>query len=227
MPTSNTVSIIIPVYNEQRTVSEVIEQVLALRLPGWKKEIIVVNDGSTDATAKVVKRYPVRGYTHRSRRGKGSALVTGVSHAHGSIVIFQDADLEYHTTDIAALLRAYAKTGGIVYGSRRLSNNPFYSRLYVYGAYILTLLVNIRFGTHLTDVFTGYKLLPVEIFRSLHLTSNGFEIEMEMTAKLLKSGYQIHEIPVQYSPRGHGEGKKLWVFDGVKALHTFLKHAIL
>lgn len=225
-------SILIPVYNEESTVGEVIEQVLAIELPGIEKEVIVVDDGSTDGTAEVLKREQlehadvVTVYSSQQNIGKGMAIRIGLKYANGEIVLIQDADLELDPKEYGILLSPILSgQASVVYGSRFLNSAnriPWKSRL---AQRILTPLIRLLYGARLTDEATAYKIFKADILQNLDLHCTGFEFCPEVTAKLLKQGYQITEVPISYRPRTDVEGKKLrFLRDGVNALYTLFKY---
>ena len=220
-------SILIPAYNEAKTIAEVLEKVLAQNYAGWDKEIIVINDASRDSTAQKVQPFlgQIKYIEHSANQGKGAAIKTGMEVMTGNAVVVQDADLEYDPADIQKLLDALGNRADmVVYGSRNL--NPArrgYSH-YVIGSKILDGLVNLFFGAKLTDVYTCYKLFPAEIIKKINIESRGFELEMELTVKTLKMGYKIKEVPIHYYPRKFQEGKKIRARDGLKGIWTLLKY---
>ncbi len=230
-------SIIIPVYNEEKTISTVLDKVSRVKLP-CRKEIIVVDDGSTDGTGNRIKNYELRIknlkiITHKKNRGKGTAVRTGIKAASGDYILIQDADLEYNPDEIPQLLKPILspktkdqrlKTNIAVYGSRFLSNNAVIPRLYLWGNKLLTFLTNLFYQTKLTDMETGYKLLPSSFLKKVHLTGNRFEIEPEITAKLVKAKVPIVEVPISYRGRSHLSGKKLTVRDAWGAVKTLIRH---
>ncbi len=227
-------SILIPVYNEESTVGEVIEQVLAVELPGIEKEIIVVDDGSTDGTAEVLKKEQsenadlVTVYSSRQNFGKGMAIRIGLKYATGDITLIQDADLELDPKEYGILLTPIlGGRASVVYGSRFLSGTnriPWKSRL---AERILTLLIRALYGVRITDEATAYKAFKTEVLRDLDLHCIGFEFCPEVTAKLLKRGHTIIEVPITYQPRTRVEGKKIrFLRDGLIAFYTLLKYRI-
>ena len=219
-------SIIIPVYNEQSTIAEIIEKVSRVTLP-IKTEIIVIDDGSTDGTARALElsREKVTiNYRTPVNIGKGAAVRIGLTMVKGDIILIQDADLELDPNEFCELIRPIldGKTS-VVYGSRFLKSNtvPFVRRL---ANYALTRTTNLLYGTKLTDMETAYKVFTREAAAKLKLEANRFEIEPEITAQLAMLGYTILEVPITYRPRTILEGKKITWKDGVKALWTLLKY---
>lgn len=224
-----TLSILIPALNEEKTISHVIERVLAVDLGQWIKEIIVVNDGSTDGTEAAVQSFgdQVRYFKHPKNLGKGQAIKTALVAARGEYVIMQDADLEYDPADIAAMTKLVDKgQAEVVFGSRNLHPGRQGYPSFVLGVKILTGLTNLLFGSKLTDVYTCYKLIPLEVIKRLNLQSAGFEFEAEVTAKLLKRKCRILEVPITYSPRTFAAGKKIGWLDGLKGLWTIIRYAL-
>ncbi|MDP3764137.1 MAG: glycosyltransferase family 2 protein [bacterium] len=222
-------SILIPAYNEEKTIVQVINKVNAQTYLGWDKEIIVIDDGSTDNSKNIIencklKIVNLRLISYSRNMGKGSAIKTGVEAMSGNAVIVQDADLEYDPADIQLLLDELDRGADVVYGSRNLKPERRGYSHYVIGSKIMDFLVNLFFGTKLTDVYTCYKLFPVEVIKKINITSTGFELEMELTVKTLKMGYKIKEVPIHYYPRKFNEGKKIRARDGLKGIWTLLKY---
>lgn len=217
-------SIIIPVYNESKTVGEIIRQVKAVK--GFDKEIIVIDDGSTDETSKVIKVIKdINVIRHKANRGKGSAIRTGIAAAAGDYVMIQDADLEYDPQDILKLLEPIKQgKAEVVYGSRFTGprRNMFF--WHWMGNQLLTLVTNMLYNTTLSDMETCYKLMPVSLAKSLNLRAKRFEFEPEVTAKILKRGLRIWEVPISYAGREYHEGKKISWKDGIPALWALLKY---
>lgn len=235
-------SIIIPVYNEENTLPEVLDRVRRVPYP---KEIIVVDDGSTDRTPEILGGKRAEGcilLRHPVNRGKGAAIRTALDRAKGDLVIIQDADLEYAPEDYARLLQPIQQDGvKVVYGSRVLGNpgfygmgvmrfyrdgyfrNPFLALGFYFGGRTVTWLTNLLFGSSLTDQPTCYKLFRREVLNDIRLTSDGFDFCSEITAKLLRKGHSIVEVPITYRPRRVSEGKKLGWRDGVQAVKTLLR----
>jgi glycosyltransferase involved in cell wall biosynthesis len=222
-------SIIVPVYNEAGTVRQVIERLLEIPLP-LAREIIVVNDGSTDGTAQVLDGLPhadgVLSVVHApANGGKGSAIRIGLSRAHGTIIAIQDADLELDPVQLADLVKPIlAGQADVVYGSRFLAGRPAGPWMSIAANRALTGLTNILFGGRLTDMETCYKIMDTAVARGLNLESNRFDIEPEITAKLLRQGRRIVERPVSFDPRNRASGKKIRWSDGVHAIAVLLKY---
>jgi len=208
-----TLSVVIPVYNEETSVTELVERVKAVPV---EKEVIAVDDHSSDNTLAVLGRISgIRVISHPVNRGKGAAVRTGLSYASGDVVVVQDADLEYSPDDYPSLLKPFADPRvDAVYGSRFRGGGNFLllSKL---ANYFLTFMTNALFGGRITDMETCYKLVRRPLFQSLDLTADRFEIEPEITAKLLRRHCRIAEVPIQYNARS--AGKKIGPRDGVAA----------
>lgn len=219
-------SVIIPVYNEKSTISEVIEKVSAVELP-IEKEIIVVDDGSTDGTVEILRNNTIKvanTYLTPVNVGKGAAVRIGLTLAHGDIILIQDADLELNPNEYKLLLQPIfdGKTQ-VVYGSRFLGENRV-APIRRLANYFLTFTTNLLFRSRLTDMETAYKVFTAEVAANLSLEANRFEIEPEITAQIIRKGFSISEVPITYRPRTKFEGKKIKWKDGVKALATLLKY---
>lgn len=222
-------SIIIPCFNEHAYLSGILSKIAAVTLPGIKKEVIVVDDGSTDDSAILVKeQFPGIVLIESERNyGKAHAVRLGLKRASGDVVLIQDADLEYDPADYPALIKPFQEgTSKVVYGSRILQQgNNKSNQVYYMGGRFLSLLTNLLYGSHLSDEATGYKLFERSLLLSLNIKSTGFEFCPEVTAKLLKKGVPITEVPIHYSPRNRAEGKKVKaVEDGARAIWTLLKY---
>ena len=220
-------SILIPVYNEVRTVDEILRRVTNMHLAGWDKQIIVVDDGSTDGTKKKLSKWEkkVAVIYKKKNEGKGSAITIGLQKSTGDILIFQDADLEYDPVDYPVLLAPFENPKvNVVYGSRFLS--PHLSTMYVYalGNKFVTLIGNILYNSNITDIETGYKVFRKIVISDMTLKSKRFDMEPEVTAKVIKKGYQITEVPISYYGRKFSEGKKLTWRDGIVAFWTLIKY---
>ncbi|MBI2053701.1 MAG: glycosyltransferase family 2 protein [Candidatus Sungbacteria bacterium] len=230
MPFARKISIIVPVYNEEKTLADVIRALHDADTCGWQKEIIIVDDGSRDASRHVLQESPYADdltvIVHDVNQGKGAAIRTGLAAASGDAVLIQDADMEYDPADIAGLLMAYDRHGGgaVIYGSREMVPVRKGYPHYVLGVRALTMLANISFGSSLTDIYTGYKLFPAAVMKAMPITSAGFEFEAEVTARLLGAGIAIVEVPIRYNPRSFQEGKKIGALDGLRGIATIFSH---
>jgi len=228
-------SIIIPVFNEEATIAKILQRVRREKIPGVSKEIIVVDDGSTDKTNHILKSFKndFNIFFHKTNQGKGAAVKTGIKKSNGDYIIIQDSDLEYDPKYIKHLLKPiFDKKSQIVYGTR-IDRMPHFHEeeriprfvLHYLGNRVLSLLASILYGQWMTDIETGYKLFPKSALINVKLNAKGFELEPEITAKLLKKGYKILEVPIKTNPRGYDEGKKLNTFrDGLKAFWSILKY---
>ncbi len=223
-------SIVIPVYNEEATISSALESVLAAKVSGWNVEIIVVDDGSSDGTGNVLTQWEKKVSVIRKQKneGKGSALKLGFARATGDIILVQDADLEYSPKDYPTLLSPFENSHvDIVYGSRFLGSHLSTMFVYELGNKFVTLITNILYNTNITDMETGFKVFRKEVIKGIDICSKQFDVEPEITAKVLKKGYQIYEVPISYFGRTFAEGKKLTWRDGVMAFWTLVKFRIL
>lgn len=223
-------SIIIPVYNEEQTVTELFNKVYKVKLPGIKKEIIIVDDGSTDNSKNLIKTIKkentqVKVFISEINLGKGGAIRFGLKKATGDIILIQDADLElepgeYHKL-IAPIIRGKSK---VVYGSRFLNRAPHIPLKTILANKFLTMFTNLLFGSHLTDMETAYKVFSSDVIRRIRLRCVEFDFEPEVTAKILQMGYKITEVPITYTPRRVNEGKKIGFYDGIEAISQLVKN---
>lgn len=219
-------SVIMPCYNEERTIATIIEQVRAINLD---KEIIIVDDHSRDRTPEILRQLAeadptIRVIRQPRNRGKGEAIRTGLASAQGEIVIIQDADLEYDPTDYYELVRPIVEGKvHVVFGTRFLGRHTGMYFWNAVGNKFLTLLTNFLYNAWLSDMETCYKVMRTDIMRSLHLESNDFRIEPEIAAKVLLLGYRIYEVPISYMGRTYEEGKKIKKSDGFKAIAMLLR----
>jgi glycosyltransferase involved in cell wall biosynthesis len=218
-------SVLVPVLNEAKTLEALLSRVLGVDLP---LEVILVDDGSTDGTWSIMQAHVdgtrVFAYQHASNRGKGAALHTALSKARGDYVIIQDADLEYDPREYRLLFEpVLEKRAEVVYGTRPFSSHTNYSFWYVMGNKVVTLAANVLYNYYLSDLATCYKLMPRELALSLNLKVSGFDVDAEITAKLLKHRHRIYQVPITYVARSRDEGKKVTVKDGIKALLTLLR----
>jgi glycosyltransferase involved in cell wall biosynthesis len=222
------ISIVVPVYNEEATVGQVIDRLLAIELP-IPREILVVNDGSTDGTRNVLDAIPahdsLRVVHAAANGGKGLAIRIGFEQARGTIVAIQDADLELDPAELASLVTPIlAGETPVVYGSRFLRGSAGAPWLTFAANRFLTGLTNVLYGSRLTDMETCYKMMRIELARALQLEASRFDIEPEITAKLLRAGHRIVELPVRFEPRSRAQGKKIGWRDGVEAIAVLLRH---
>jgi len=233
-------SIVIPAYNEEAFIGKLLEKILAVPVEqlGFRKEVIVVNDGSKDRTAEVASSFAaVKVFTQVPNQGKGKAVQRGIREATGDYILIQDADLEYDPDDYVPMLRALKTTGAtVVYGSRTMGSardNPGFTLtpgkhpLQRVGPWfagvLLTLWTAMLYGRWITDTLTAYKLYPAQAVKDMNLQTSGFETDHEITARLVRSGHKIVEIPVRYYPRSLEEGKKIKPRDGLIAVWTLLR----
>ena len=223
-------SVIIPVYNEEQTIQEVLGRVAAVDLGVIEMEIVIANDGSTDGTRRAIDErrlppnLPVQVFHSPINMGKGAAVRMGLAFASGDIFLVQDADLELDPSEYTRLLEPItAGRADVVYGSRFLaptSKVPVNAR---WANRFLTILTNVLFGGRLTDMETAYKVMKREALDGIRLRCVGFDIEPELTARLLRAGRRIVEVPISYNPRRLDEGKKMRWIDGVDAIYTLFK----
>jgi glycosyltransferase involved in cell wall biosynthesis len=219
-------SVIIPVYNEERTVEEIVRRVQQAPFP-LEKEILIVDDASTDGTGAILERLEggnVRVFRHPANRGKGAAIRTAQPHCTGDLVVVQDADLEYYPEEYGLLAGPILDgRADVTYGTRFLGTHRVFLFWHYMGNLFLTFLTNLLYNTMLSDMETCFKMCRTEIFQSLRLTADRFGFEPEFTAKIFKRGYKVYEVPISYNGRGYEEGKKITWRDGVAALYFLVK----
>ena len=223
-------SVIIPVYNEVKNITEIIKRVQATRLA---TEIIIVDDGSRDGTSEILQKMDgkkkVRVLVQQHNQGKGAAVVTGLQAAKGEIILIQDADLEYDPRDYPALLKPIQEgVADVVYGSRFLGAahrvTMFWHQL---ANQLLTLMTNILYDSILTDMETGYKVFRRHVIEGMTIRAKRFNFEPEFTAKILKRKYRIYEVPITFNPRDYADGKKIKLPDAFEAVWALLKYRIM
>lgn len=224
-------SIVIPCYNEERTLEALLQRVLDADLGSVQKEILVVDDGSRDRSRDIARamaaKHPelIRALAQEQNRGKGAALQRGFQEAHGDLVVIQDADLEYDPNDFRQMLALFRLPEvSVVFGSRRLLNNPVSSRLYYAGAPLVAALTYVLYRARISDQFTCYKMVRRELLLRIPLRQCGFAVDAELIAKLWRRGARIHEVPIAYHPRSRAEGKKVRLEDGFQWCWQLVKH---
>ena len=223
-------SIIMPVFNEQATIRKVIENVNNAKIE-LSKEIVIVDDCSNDGTKDILRKIndsSVKIFFHQKNMGKGTAIRTGLKNATGDILLIQDADLEYNPAEYKKLLLPIieGKTK-VVYGSRIESirkNIKNMNKVHYLGNQFLTFATNMIYGAKITDMETGYKVFSREVIEKIKLRARRFDFEPEITAKILKNGYKIYEVPIDFKARKFNEGKKITFIDGIKAFYYLLKY---
>jgi glycosyltransferase involved in cell wall biosynthesis len=225
-------SIIMPVFNERDTLRDILQQVRAVELPGIEKEIIVVDDGSTDGSREILadeaQAGDLRALYHGQNRGKGAAVRTAIQEATGDLILIQDADLEYDPRDYPTLIQPIVEGRvTVVYGSRFLGPRKAMLFWHMLGNKVLTLTTNILYNAILSDMETCYKCFRADVIKDIPLRSRRFEFEPEVTAKVLKRGHRIFEVPISYYGREYHEGKKIGWRDAPIALWTLLKYRIV
>jgi len=218
-------SVIMPVYNENKTIQTIIGRVMGVPL---EKELIIVDDGSTDGTREILKEFDgrpnIKIIHHEKNRGKGAAIATGLKHITGDYVIIQDADLEYHPEEYSRLLEPLLRgDADVVYGSRFKGSGRAFLFWHMMGNMFLNLVTNILYNSTLTDMETCYKTFRRDVIKDMKIESRRFNIEPEVTAKILKRKYRVFEVPITYSGRDFSEGKKITWMDGLSALWTLIK----
>jgi glycosyltransferase involved in cell wall biosynthesis len=221
-----TLTVIMPVFNERATVAEVIRRVRAVELP-LVLQVIVVDDGSSDGSDKVLRAIEdstVRVISHERNKGKGAAIRTGLAEAKGDLILVQDADLEYDPADWPKLLDPVLKgKARVVYGSRFTGERKNMLPLHWFGNRLLSLTTNVLYRSTLSDMETCYKLFDAQVIEGMTIVSDRFDFEPEITAKILRRGHRIYEVPISYAGREFDEGKKITWRDGVGALKALIK----
>jgi len=220
-----------PVFNERLRLERAVDAVLAANVSD-DLELLIVDDGSTDGTREILKdqSWPpqVRVIYHDRNRGKGAAIRTALAEARGLYTTIMDADLEYEPSDIPALLAPLrAGDAQAVFGTRGFQSHSAYSFWYVVGNRAVTFAANLLYNSWVSDMMTGQKAMSTELFRSLELRARGFAIEAEITARLLRGGVRIYEVPITYTARSREEGKKLTAVDGLRVVRTLLRCRVL
>ncbi len=226
-----TVSIVIPCLNEERTLGELLRRVVAVDLGEVRKEVLVVDDGSTDGSRAIAEEAAarhvglIRVLAQPQNFGKGAALQRGFLEATGDLVVIQDADLEYDPGDFRQMIAAFhIPDVAAVFGSRRLRKNPVSTALYYSAVPLVTALTFLLYGTRISDQFTCYKMLRRDLVARIPLKARGFTVDAELIAKLFRLGVRIHEVPISYRPRSRAEGKKVRFRDGVVWCWQLFKH---
>ena len=225
-------SILMPVFNERETVERAIADALDAELPVERRELVLVDDGSTDGTRELLAAgsWPdgMKVVYHDRNLGKGAALRTALQHASGEFSAVLDADLEYHASDLAVVLEPLlAGEATVVFGTRAWASHTAYSFWYVVGNKAVTLATNVLYNCFISDVMTCQKAMRTELFRSLPLRERGFGVEPEIAARVLQAGERIYEVPIAYRARTRAEGKKLTALDGLRVLRTLVRCRVL
>lgn len=222
-------SIIVPAYNEHSTIGAILKKIKNIPLRSVEKEIVIVDDASTDGTSAFLKRIKdssIKVLHHGKNMGKGAAIRTGLNHATGDIILIQDADLEYDPNDYPKLIEPILKDkADVVYGSRILGQKAIYSKFAYYVAgRSLTMLANLLYGINITDEPCGYKVFKANVIKNMPLKCRRFEFCPEITARISKKHIRIFEIPASYMPRSREEGKKIKFKDWLEAVYTLIKY---
>ncbi len=223
-------SVIIPCYNEEKTIEKIVDKIL--KFQSLDKEIIIIDDCSVDKSREIIERIAkkndlIKPYYQEKNRGKGSAIRKGIEKATGDIILIQDADLEYDPSEYSKLIRPFIEADAdVVYGSRFLGGD--YVRLHFFWHYVanklLTITTNIVTNLNMTDMETGYKLFKRDVIKSITLRENSFGIEPEITVKLAKQKFVFYEVPISYRGRSYEEGKKITLSDAFKALYCIFRY---
>ena len=225
-------TILMPVFNEAGTITSAIDDVLEADLPVSTRQLVVVDDGSTDGTRELLRHADlpesVHVLYHERNRGKGAAVRTALEHATGDVTAILDADLEYRAADLGALLVPIIDgDANVVFGSRMWSSHAAFSFWYVVGNKAVTMATNMLFNCWISDVMTCHKAMRTDLFRSLRLRESGFAIEPEIASRVLRAGERIYEVPIMYRARSRAEGKKLTAVDGIRVLRTLVRCRIV
>jgi glycosyltransferase involved in cell wall biosynthesis len=225
---SGGISILMPVFNEHATIEAAIEDALTAELPVARRQLVVVDDGSTDGTREYLASSALPSLVtvihHDRNLGKGAAVRTALSHATEEFAAILDADLEYHASDLGHVLEPLLSgEARVVFGTRAWTSQSSFSFWYVIGNKTVTLATNVLYNCWISDVMTCHKAMHTELFRSLPLRERGFAIEPEIAARVLRSGERIHEVPISYRARGREAGKKLTALDGLRVLRTLVR----
>lgn len=218
-------SIIVPVFNEANTIEEIIRRIKANDL---EKEILIVNDGSTDGTEKILKEMKsedIKVFHHQKNQGKGAAIRCALKEARGEIIIIQDADLEYPPEQYPEIIKPIIEgSADVIYGSRFIGTHRAFMFWHYLGNRLLALLTNLLYNTMLTDIETGRKVFKRAVFDQIVIRSNRFEFEAEVTAKVFKKKFRVMEIPITYYGRDYSEGKKITWKDAIPAIWALIKY---
>lgn len=224
------ISIIVPCFNEEKTLEKIVKKVLLFNL--FEKEIIIIDDHSYDNTQKIISKLceqykEIKSIRHSKNLGKGAAIKTGIQHSFGDIILIQDSDLEYNPSEYDKLLKPFIEADAdVVYGSRFLGGD--YTRLHFFwhrvANFLLTTMCNIFTNLNMTDMETGYKLFKSNVIKSIELKENSFGIEPEITVKLAKKNFIFYEVPISYMGRSYAEGKKITLKDAFIAIYCIIKY---
>jgi glycosyltransferase involved in cell wall biosynthesis len=225
-------SILMPVFNERSTVEAAIDDALSADLPVESRELVLVDDGSTDGTRELLqsREWPenLTLVMHPRNRGKGAAVQTALQHATKELAAILDADLEYRASDLADVLEPLVSgEAQVVFGTRAWTSQSSFSFWYVMGNKAVTMATNVIYNCWISDVMTCHKAMRTELFRSLRLRERGFGVEPEIAARVLRAGEQIHEVPISYRARSREAGKKLTALDGLRVLRTLLRCRVM
>lgn len=229
------ITISVPVYNEEKFIEEVIKQIYNLK---FEKEVLVVDDGSTDNSFLILKnlqkRYPLKIIRHKRNMGKGVAIRTAIKYATGDHLVIQDADFEYEPADLEKVVAVVENKNNVtqkqnffVSGYRNLKLKLDFRLPYNFFNHILTMLINILYGGNVKDSYSGCKLIPTNFLKNVRLESERFEIEAELIIKLLKKGYRVKQVPIRYNPRQVKEGKKIGILDALRGIYFIIKSKFL